>query len=294
VLFAPGRVTGASGSSHHDGQAAVSHDAKRSLSVDDVRAAYAQVFLVVPRDSGTGRYVSYRVGRLEEDHPLAGLINENEHFFGYVLTNTMEASGLESVNGDPDQIRERVLERIQASTRLNEIVLPMAARHLASHGMELHGLEGTLRQDANDALTRFELDAATSVAARFFYPHEIGPGNKIQAHICAGINGLDDLQMPRHLALEAFVFSALWHDLRREGRGVRQEFMEELQRLAGLDLSSNPGIRLHRVQGAIWAHMARSRRVRRALLKEYARMERWLPFSLSTSRGTPDERQEND
>jgi hypothetical protein len=253
------------------------------MSVKDVRDTYTAIFLAQVRNAGRAPSYALRVGHLPDRHVLATLVNENESFFGYLLNNAIDTSGLDQVLHDPVDFHSRFTGILRSSSRLDAIVIPMVARYLSQEGLELTGLDPSHETLANETRPEVELETAASIAARFFYPHEIGPGDQIQAHICAALNGLSDLQRPRDLAVEAFVYSALWRDLRSSRRGVRHEFTDELKRLASLDLSSNLTIRLHRVQGAVWAHMSRSRRVRRALSREYARMERWLPFRLVSS-----------
>ena len=124
-----------------------------------------------------------------------------------------------------------------------------------------------------------------NIAARFFYPDGIKDDGTIQAHVCVSINGLIDLQPPRNLVLEAFVHAAVNGEMRNEKSRMREDFVDELEVLSDLDLSSDPKIRLTRVQGALWAHMARSRPLRRVLLGEYDRIGNFLPFVLGEEAG---------
>ena len=82
------------------------------------------------------------------------------------------------------------------------------------------------------------------------------------------------------MILEAFVHQAVNGEMRREKSRMMRDFMDEMQSLTHLDLSSDPKLRLTRLQGATWAHMARSRPLRRVLLKEYDRIGNFLPFAL--------------
>ncbi|HXH28730.1 MAG TPA: hypothetical protein VNL37_06770, partial [Candidatus Polarisedimenticolia bacterium] len=119
-----------------------------------------------------------------------------------------------------------------------------------------------------------------SVAARFFYPDTVRPDGSVQAHICAGLNGLKDLQGPRDLAVEAFAADVILGDAKSERHPLRDDFGRRLGRIVKLDLSSDPEVRLTRIQGALWASLADSRRLRRVLRRGYDRSRDWLPFVL--------------
>jgi len=82
------------------------------------------------------------------------------------------------------------------------------------------------------------------------------------------------------MVLEAFVFAAISVEMQKEKSRMRQDFLDELTTLSRMDLSSDPKVRLTRVQGAMWAHMTRSRPLRRVLLAEYDRIGSCLPFEL--------------
>lgn len=118
------------------------------------------------------------------------------------------------------------------------------------------------------------------VAARFFYPDSILPNGRIQSHMCAGINGIVDMQGGRDPAVEAFAFSALFHELDAPKFYLDGDFGEAARLVNAMDLSSDPTMRLRRAQGAMWALMVRSEKLRQVLLTEYERTRSHLPFRI--------------
>jgi hypothetical protein len=245
-----------------------------ALTVEQVKAKYATIFDANPQRIDGRTFFVLTVNDLPASDVLAGFVNENKMLFEYILTNGSGCVSEPAVKGAPGGPTRECVRKLARNRAFNDAVLPLLARYLGTSGIDLAGYSVAAERE------KIDLDRVTNVAARFFYPDSIDEHGAINAHVCVGINGLRDLTGPRNLVLEAFVFAAVFAEMQKEKSRMRQDFLDEMETLPGLDLSSDPKVRLTRMQGAIWAHMARSRPLRRVLLSEYDRIGSCLPFRL--------------
>ncbi len=245
------------------------------LTVGQVKAKYLSMFDVQTLKVDGRTFFAMNVKDLAESDVLAGFVSENKALLHYILIHGSECGRTVAKKGRPTGSPGGCLESLARDRGFDDAMLPLLARYLGARGIVLAGYRLPVKREEID------LDDAMNVAARFFYPDEIKKEDgSIQAHVCVGINGLGDLQRPRDLMLEAFAHAAINGEMRKEKSRMRQDFVDELQSLSDLDLSSDPKVRLTRAQGAVWAHMARSRPLRRVLLAEYDRIGNDLPFVL--------------
>lgn len=246
-----------------------------NLTVEDVKAEYEHIFSIERYAYNEQIYLSFDTDTLPTEHPLAGLVNDKNHFLLYLVEH---GSGIGNKDlfahaQDSAELRSYFLERLRSSARFDTLFLPVVDRYLRSQGGDLVGYEPPPRK-------RVALEDLVKVAVRFFYPDAVLPDGTIQSHICVGINGLRDFPGMRDLILEAFAYSAIFQDLLRPKFNIEEEYDHVKRQMNELRLSADPGVRLARAQGFMWGRMMQSARLRDVLGAEYQRLRDALPFEL--------------
>lgn len=212
---------------------------------------------------------------------LGALARANRHYVLYLTLNApSEPLGRSALLGDWATVRRNVLGRLTSDTAYLRALTQSVGRYRAAATRGRTAADDAAG-DRTAGLRAVGFGRVVDVAARFFYPDEVLPDGRIQAHICVGINGVVDMQGGRDLAVEAFAYAAIFHDLLAPRGGLDAEFQATKRLVNAMDLSSDPATRLHRAQGVMWAAMLRSARLRHVLLAEYARAQSYLPFRLA-------------
>lgn len=213
---------------------------------------------------------------------LGALARANRHYVLYLTLNApSEPLGRSALLGDWATVRRTVLGRLTSDTAYLRVLAQSVGRYRAAV-MRGRAAADDAAGDRTAGLRAVGFRRVVDVAARFFYPDEVLPDGQIQAHICVGINGVVDMQGGRDLAVEAFAYAAIFHDLLAPQGGLDAEFQATKRLVNAMDLSSDPAARLHRAQGVMWAAMLRSERLRHVLRAEYARAQSYLPFRLAS------------
>lgn len=249
--------------------------AQAGVTVERIKSEYPAIFTLRFFTHEDKTFTAAVAEPPPEGHLLRGFVEENRHYLQYLIGNgtSLDAQGLLEENGDQEKTLRDFDSRLRDDARFNDQVLPMIDRWLHGRGIDLAGYDPPTRKEVTH---RHMLD----LAARFFYPDSIQKDGAIGSHICAGMNGLSDLGGEREIAVEAFAFQIIFGDLFEDRYGLESEFTEEVRSVGRLNLSSDPNTRLTRIQGAAWAHMARSRNLQRAVAREYRRRVDYLPFTL--------------
>lgn len=243
------------------------------------RQVAAELPQLVVVDSSKYGY-SIEVDTVGAKGALGALAQANRHFVLYLTLNAPSAP-MEALagGGSRSAVKERVLQRLAADTMYLRVLAQSVERHRAV-------TKGSVAAPptANVGVTRVQ-----DIAARFFFPDAILENGQIQSHICVGINGIVDMRGGRDLAVEAFAYAAIFHDLLSPRFFVKADFEEASRLLNAMDLSTDPEKRLQRAQGVMWAMMVRSEKLQQVLAAEYQRAHTYLPFQVS---GMPVSRSE--
>jgi hypothetical protein len=243
------------------------------LSVRQLKARYDDIFAFEIKKIDGRTFYTMLVKTLPPSDPLAGFVNVHDLFLNYLQVNGAKCGDLLTDGVSPEEFQAGCLDRMRSSTAIDAALLPALDRYL-------RGRSGGLEGYQSGPPASITMDELMRVAVRFFYPDTVLPDGSIQAHVCVGLNGMKDLPEPRRLAVEAFAADVILHDMKSPKHPLQDEFSDALQRVIKLGLSSDPEVRLTRVQGALWGSLAQSRRLRRTLRREYDRSRDWLPFVL--------------
>jgi hypothetical protein len=199
---------------------------------------------------------------------LGALARANRHYVLYLTRHTPSAA-LEKVayTGNRASVRQQVLQRLVADTAYLRLIAESVTRQRGQRG-------GTASPGTTDESVRaVPFTRVQDVAARFFYPDAVLPNGRIQSRVCVDINGMLDMQGGRDLAVEAFAYAAIFHDILVPKFYVDADFDEANRLVNAMDLSTDPGTRLRRAQGAM--------KLRQVLVAEYERARTYLPFRVA-------------
>jgi hypothetical protein len=210
--------------------------------------------------------------------PLGTLARANWHYVHYLTDNApSQPLAPEARRGfDLATVRQNVLRRLSADTVYLQALAQGIERSRALARSSMTSAPG-----ATGAPRVVTARRVLDVAARFFWPDSVLPNGRIQAHVCVGINGIADMQGGRDLALEAFAYAAIFHDLRAPKFDSDADFRAAARLINEMDLSTDPATRLKRAQGVMLAFMLRSDKLHGALAAEYERANQYLPFQIA-------------
>ena len=128
-----------------------------------------------------------------------------------------------------------------------------------------------LRKEKVDPLP---LDSAMRIAAHFFYVHRME--GKVTMHVCIGINKVQEMSTsPSHPYHAAFCYMAIW------GMKHIMKLFQQVVDPYRAEMRAGPtDERLNEVEQVVYDKLARDPRLRKAVLKEYDRKAKYLPFEL--------------
>jgi hypothetical protein len=216
------------------------------------------------------------VDSVPQTDPRAPLFNGNQGYFYYLAYQAPRAdlsALIRSRSWQAAELSAAYDSALRRDTAFTSAVGATIARFRASRG-------DAASAGPSRPLPVFSMDDAMQVAVRFFYPDAIQPDDRIQTHICVGFNGVRDLQRPRNLALEAFLFDAI-QTVTNDDTPVAVEVQRLTREMNRADLSADSAIRVTRAQGFLWSRLAPNPVLRRAIRDAYEARKSFLPFVIA-------------
>lgn len=137
-------------------------------------------------------------------------------------------------------------------------------------------MDKTLHNKVKDTVS---LNDLLSSAVKFFSIRGITENGHYKTAICIGRHDLRDTETERKPFLEAFAFASIFEHINDEF-ALYDEFTENIKKLYGLHLAKNKEEQLLRAQGAIYFAMMHNEKLRSAILVEYEKLKKTLPFVL--------------
>jgi hypothetical protein len=216
---------------------------------------------------------------------LGTLARANGHYVLYLTQNALGTAARAEVFSGTQRadVQRRLVERLLAETTYVRSITESVTRHRAlPTPTEGAGAALPARVEVAESPVRtVSFRRVMDVAARFFYPDAVLPNGTIQSHVCVGINGVADMQGGRDLALEGFVYAAIFHDLLQPRYYVTADFDGASRLINAMDLSADSATRLQRAQGVMWGVMLQSEKLRQVVVAEYRRAGAYLPFRIA-------------
>ena len=206
---------------------------------------------------------------LEEDHPLAHIVNNNKIFLDYWLINFVD-SGLYSRLKDVEG-KEELREEFLASLKKDNSFDPLMAR-FSERALNPAFIPDTI-----------SMDEMLNVAVKYFNVMGITDEGSYKGKVCSGLNGITQTLEERRPALEAFCFSAILQNIRGEEYHMYNEFVAAIKELYKQDLGVDRDERILRAQGAMFSLMRNNESLRKMLISEYEDRKDYLPFILKDS-----------
>ena len=211
------------------------------------------------------------INKLPEESVFADLINNNHVLFEYMfMHNNVKIMSIKSLE-DTTTCRLNYFNSLQNSIEFDSVMLPIANKYLQNKNLTSN------YSDINEEI--FSKDDILKIAVRFFYPSAI-LNDKIQAHICVGINGMDDFPHKRNLVLEGFILQAIFNNLDNSQYQIIEDFSNAKKIASNLELSKDDETILKRAQGIIWVLMYSSNDLWEVIIKEFKNKKHILPFKI--------------
>lgn len=243
----------------------------------DPATLYPRLFRVEEVKEADNTGYSLAFDTLPAGDLLAPLVNRNWHYFDYLAEHatTPELTQLVAQRGwQIGPLRAAYDSLLRHDPVYNGVMTTTIGRYLAPRGRTV------TEYDPTRPLPRLAMDGVMEVAVRFFYPDEVRPNGTIQTHVCVSLNGMHDLQQPRDLALEAFLYQAIFREANRQSP-LRAEWKRFQAEMEAAVVSPDPEVRLTRAREFLWARLASSRVLRATLRRAYEENRDILPFAIA-------------
>lgn len=223
--------------------------------VDEI--PFHQLFSVEVKSYEGEKYLNIEPEKLMGDKQRGPMLTALADYNAYIYENytQMHRHQRELLALLPDEaaLRNRFNELMDADTALQRIYM---------------------RTPRNEKVAPLPLDSALRIAAHFFYVHRMD--GRPAMHVCIGINKVQEMSAsPSHPYHAAFCYMAI--------RGMKEnlKLFSKVVEPYRAEMKANPSDeRLKEIEHLVYDAMAREPALRKAVLKEYARKARFLPFEL--------------
>jgi hypothetical protein len=158
-------------------------------------------------------------------------------------------------------------------TNYMESVVRLFVLYLVARDHKISGFDDQPRKS-------FSLHDLKATAVRFFFPMKVTEDGKIGTRICVTGEGFRDYP-ERNLDFEAFIFDAIFSDLKKKEESFLLPRIQEYNKLAvALELSTDEKVLLTRAQGFMWAMFYTDKDLEKLIVDSYQKKAEYLPFEL--------------
>ena len=234
---------------------------------------YDEIFGITREEYQGKEYLRSWVKELDQEHPLSGLINNNEHFLGYWLTNFTNREAyqqLMEIEGE-EELQREFIAFLKRDQQFDPLMTDLSKK-------------ANNREIIADTVS---MDEVLNVAVKYFNILGITEEGYYKGKVCAGLNGITQTLKERRPALEAFCFSAILKNLQGEEYNMYNEFVVAIKELYKQDLGVDRDERLLRAQGAMFSLMRNNTQLRKMLFADYEKRKTFLPFVIA-QKGTTE------
>ncbi len=264
------------------GQASLAIEQPNRISIDSLRTLCSQLFSLERSEYQGQVGFSTSVVELDSNSIFAGLIEDHQLFLGYLLDHSQSVFGPGNNSllqiEDSDEMNRAFQTALEKDSSFNHWLLPFLARWLAIHGLDTD--ESFVTGADTSAWTWNEVFL---LAARFIYIDGLSREGQLQAHFCAGINGIDDYNGRKNLWVEGLALEAIMDDLSSDESVMYEEY-QRLSALAKRSVTDSDSAKaVHQAQAAMFGLMAESEVLQQLLRSRYRSLEGILPVRVFES-----------
>lgn len=242
----------------------------RAQSTSQLKTAYAQIFKIEQKQYKSRTYHQRSVNKLPTSHFLAKLVNANQQYLHYLLSNFAKPDykALKQTKS-PEQLQNLFIEMLQKDDKFNQVMEKFASRVLNKSAQK------------PDTITTGDL---MNIAAKYFTIRKITAKGQYTLKVCGGLNGIRSTEAQRNPQLEAFCFSTILKNYMNRQSRLGAEVIKNARKLYGVKLGVKKEERLLRAQGALFMLMYGNDLLKKLLLEAYETQKQNLPFIIKAEK----------
>ena len=239
-------------------------------STPQLKSAYAQIFKIEQKKYKSRTYHQRSVNKLPASHFLAKLVNSNQQYLHYLLSNfaKLDYKALKQTK-NPKQLQKLFITMLQQDEKFNQVMVKFASRALSKSAQK------------PDTITTGDL---MNIAAKYFTIRKITAKDQYALKVCGGLNGIRSTEAKRSPQLEAFCFSTILKNYMNRQSGLGTEVIKNARKLYGVKLGVKKEERLLRAQGALFMLMYGNDLLKKLLLESYEAKKEYLPFVIKAEK----------
>ncbi len=226
-------------------------------------------FIKIERQNYDGKeYTSAKIVEANEKNCFAELVNKNQVFMDYLLSNFIM-----------DSVHFAKLEEIYDTANLQTVFI----NSLKNDSLYNYIMSELVAKTINKKIIKdtVSMEKLLNFAVKFFYVLRINEDGNYILKFCSGINAINQTEKKRQPYIEAFCFSAILNHYGHENEfDITNEFVSAAQELYKLNLGIDSNEQLLRAQGAMFMLMRNNDILKNLLINEYEHRKNYLPFIL--------------
>lgn len=228
---------------------------------------YEKIFRIEKKKYGEQEYLIKTINVIDSSSCFSDLINNNEQYISYLLTNFSDNSNYENLMAINDSIilQNKFIKSLKKDSLFNN---------------EMNRLTKKISDELNYSPETISMNELLDIAVKYFSILKIDNKGNYVGKVCAGINGLKETEEERKPQIEAFCFSTILKNYQGEQFNMYNEFVSSINELYKINLGINKEERLLRAQGAMYILMKNNVKLKELLITEYKYKKDYLPFVL--------------
>ncbi len=237
------------------------------LSADSIIDRFDKIFSIQKLKFKGKEFLSTRVVKLPENDPYAKIVNNNTIYLDYLLVNFAKKDYYEKLKGisDPEKLKKEFIKSLKNDKKFVNLLKEF----------EYYYVNKNAPAEKKKIIS---LDRVIEIATKFFTISNIVKDRYIM-HLCVGINLIRETEKERLPQVEAFVINTIFKD-RRSNNRILDNISEVLKRVKKLNLGLDKKERLLRTQGAFLVLMLENPKLKKLIISEYKKNEKYLPFAI--------------
>ncbi|GAB6283598.1 MAG: hypothetical protein STSR0008_23800 [Ignavibacterium sp.] len=248
----------------------------QNKSLQEIKDDSKYIFQIKVIEFNAQKYPVLLIDTLDASHYLYSFVQQNKLILDYLLQNqlTTNSDSLMKFVENDNKLKKYFSDTIEKDTAFIKTVTTLISNYLLEQKISISNYTNSDKYEVS-------IDRIASIAARFFYPDKlVDNGKAISMKLCVGALSFKDYEGNRNFLEEAFAFSVVMNS----AQSKEQELVEEYKTIAKdalhMNMSNNNDIKLSRLQGAIWALLAKNEKLLNQIKNNYNKHKNILPFTL--------------